>query len=81
MSWDQLPRENIALYNFPENLFTGTRTHDPVFGKDVFIWKVDFNILQIMSLNSRQEPGRTILQPNPLQTQPHPIANERLSAS
>jgi LCP family protein required for cell wall assembly len=42
----QLPRENIALYNFPEDLFTGARTHDPVFGKDVFIWKVDFNILQ-----------------------------------
>jgi hypothetical protein len=42
----QLPRENIDMYNFPENLFTGTRIHDPVFGKDVFIWKVDFNILQ-----------------------------------
>jgi len=42
----QLPRENIALYNFPENLFTGTRIHDPVFSKDVFIWKADFNILR-----------------------------------
>jgi hypothetical protein len=34
------------MYNFPETLFTGTRIHDPVFGKDVFIWKVDFKILQ-----------------------------------
>ena len=42
----QLPRENITLYNFPENLFTGTRIHDPVFSKDVFIWKVDFNVLR-----------------------------------
>ena len=42
----QLPRQNIALHNFPENLFTGTRIYDPVFKKDVFIWGVDFNILQ-----------------------------------
>ncbi len=42
----QLPRENIALYNFPENLFTGTRIYDPVFEKGVFIWKVDFNMLR-----------------------------------
>jgi polyisoprenyl-teichoic acid--peptidoglycan teichoic acid transferase len=42
----QLPHQNIALYNFPESLFTGTRTYDPVFKKDVFIWDVDFNILQ-----------------------------------
>jgi LCP family protein required for cell wall assembly len=45
----QLPRENIALYNFPENLFTGSRIYDPVFPeqkKGVFYWKVDFNILR-----------------------------------
>ncbi len=42
----QLPHQNIALYNFPENLFTGTRTYDPVFKKAVFIWGVDFNLLQ-----------------------------------
>ncbi|MGA7194235.1 MAG: LCP family protein [Anaerolineales bacterium] len=42
----QLPRENIALYNFPENLFTGSRIYDPVFKKGVFIWKVDFSILR-----------------------------------
>ncbi len=45
----RLPRQNIALYSFPENLFTGTRIHDPVFSdlkKGVFIWKADFNILR-----------------------------------
>jgi len=45
----QLPRENIALYNFPENLFTGSRIYDPVFPEQkqgVFYWKVDFNILR-----------------------------------
>ena len=45
----QLPRENIALYNFPESLFTGSRIYDPVFPdqkKGVFIWEVDFNILR-----------------------------------
>ncbi len=45
----QLPRQNIALYNFPETLFTGTRIFDPVFRdnkKGVFIWDVDFNILR-----------------------------------
>jgi LCP family protein required for cell wall assembly len=45
----QLPRQNIALYNFPENLFTGTRIFDPVFRdqkKGVFIWQVDFKILR-----------------------------------
>ena len=42
----QLPRQNIDLYNFPENLFTGSRIYDPVFKKDVFIWQVDFNVLR-----------------------------------
>ena len=45
----QMPRQNIALYNFPENLFTGIRIYDPVFPdqkKGVFIWKVDFQIMR-----------------------------------
>jgi len=42
----QTPRKNIALYSFPENLFTGTRIYDPVFKKPVFIWDVDFMILR-----------------------------------
>jgi LCP family protein required for cell wall assembly len=42
----QLPRENISLYNFPDNLFTGTRVLDPVFKKNVFIWDTDFLVLR-----------------------------------
>jgi LCP family protein required for cell wall assembly len=42
----QLPRQYITLYSFPEQLFTGTRTYDPVFEKDVFVWDVNFNILR-----------------------------------
>lgn len=45
----QMPRQNIALYNFPENLFTGTRVYDPVFSdqkKGVFVWDVDFQVLR-----------------------------------
>lgn len=42
----QLPRENITLYSFPENLFTGTRIYDPVFKKGVFIWDADFLVLR-----------------------------------
>jgi len=41
-----LPRQNITLHNFPEDLFTGGRIFDPVFDKDVFIWEVDFNKLE-----------------------------------
>jgi LCP family protein required for cell wall assembly len=42
----RLPRTNIALYSFPESLFTGTRVYDPVFQKGVFVWDVDFGILR-----------------------------------
>ena len=45
----QMPRQNITLYNFPENLFTGARQFDPVFPdqkKGVFVWDVDFNIMR-----------------------------------
>lgn len=42
----QLPRQNITLHSFPENLFTGARKYDPVFKKDLFIWDVDFAILR-----------------------------------
>jgi len=45
----QLPREDIALYNFPESLFTGSRIYDSAFPeqkKGVFYWQVDFSILR-----------------------------------
>ena len=42
----QLPHQNIAMYSFPEELFTGTRIYDPVFKKNVFIWDTDFLVLR-----------------------------------
>ncbi len=42
----QVPRANIALYSFPEKLFTGTRVYDPVFESNVFIWDADFLVLR-----------------------------------
>ncbi len=58
----QMPRQNITLYNFPENLFTGTRIHDPVFGdnkKGVFIWDVDFLVLRnyVLQFQNGAWPG------------------------
>ena len=54
----QLPRENIAFASFPQELFTPTRVHDPVFGKNVFVWDVDFNILRqyVASFNAGTWP-------------------------
>jgi anionic cell wall polymer biosynthesis LytR-Cps2A-Psr (LCP) family protein len=42
----QLPAESIALYSFPEDLFSQARVYDPVFKKEVFIWDVDFRVLR-----------------------------------
>lgn len=42
----QLPRKNISLLSFPENLFTGARKYDRVFKKDIFVWDVDFLVLR-----------------------------------
>lgn len=42
----QMPRPSIALYSFPETVFTGTRVYDPVFQKSVFIWDADFLVLR-----------------------------------
>ncbi len=41
----KLPPQNIHFATFPQELFTLTRVLDPVFGKKVSIWDVDFNIL------------------------------------
>ena len=55
----QMPRANIALYSFPEGLFTGTRVYDPVFEKDVFIWDADFLVLRnyVAQFQSGSWPG------------------------
>jgi LCP family protein required for cell wall assembly len=41
----QIQPSNIVFAAFPEDLFKQSRILDPVFGKRVFIWDVDFNIL------------------------------------
>jgi anionic cell wall polymer biosynthesis LytR-Cps2A-Psr (LCP) family protein len=40
-----LDAQNVNGFNFPENLFKGTRVDDPVLGRP-FVWQVDFNILR-----------------------------------
>ena len=42
----QLQPGNIVFANFPEELFKQSRQFDPVFGKSVFIWDVNFDILR-----------------------------------
>lgn len=38
--------QNIIFTNFPEELFEQDRIYDPVFKKNVFTWKVDYDILR-----------------------------------
>ncbi len=42
----QLESGNILFASFPEELFIASRKLDPVFGKKVFIWDVDFEALR-----------------------------------
>ena len=42
----QLAPENIIFTSFPQQLFEQDRIYDPVFKKNVFTWKVDYNILR-----------------------------------
>ena len=42
----KIPSGNIIFASFPAEYFTSTRQHDPVFGKNVFVWDVDFEIIR-----------------------------------
>jgi LCP family protein required for cell wall assembly len=42
----QLQPSNITFANFPENLFTQDRVHDPVFGKSIFVWNADYEVMR-----------------------------------
>jgi len=42
----QLEPQNIIFASFPQELFEQDRTYDPVFKKEIFTWKVDFDILR-----------------------------------
>jgi hypothetical protein len=41
----QMQPGGIVFATFPEELFSQSRHFDPVFGKTVFVWDVDFDIL------------------------------------
>ena len=42
----KIPSGNIVFASFPAEHFRQTRQHDPVFGKNVFVWDVDYKILR-----------------------------------
>lgn len=42
----QIEPGNVVFASFPEEHFKSTRILDPVFGKRVFIWDVDFKLLR-----------------------------------
>ncbi len=42
----QLQPSNITLASFPETLFTQDRVFDPVFGKSIFVWNSDYEVLR-----------------------------------
>lgn len=42
----QIEAGNVVFASFPEEHFKSTRILDPVFGKKVFIWDVDFDMLR-----------------------------------
>lgn len=54
----QIEPGNVVFASFPEEHFKSTRILDPVFGKKVFIWDVDFDILRdyILQFNAGTWP-------------------------
>ena len=56
----KIPSGNIIFASFPGEHFKATRQHDPVFGKNVFAWEVDFEILRsyIRLFNDGTWPSR-----------------------
>lgn len=42
----KIPSGNIVFASFPTEHFKLTRQHDPVFGKNISVWDVDFKVLR-----------------------------------
>lgn len=42
----QIQPGNVVFANFPEELFSQSRQFDPVFGKSIFVWDVNFDDLR-----------------------------------
>lgn len=61
----KIPSGNIVFASFPAEHFKTTRQHDPVFGKNVFVWDVDFEILRsyISLFQNGAWPGAETAQP------------------
>ena len=61
----QIPSGNIVFASFPAEHFKQTRQHDPVFGKNVFVWDVDFQIIRsyISLFNNGAWPNQETTQP------------------
>jgi len=56
----KIPSGNIVFASFPAEHFKQTRVHDPVFGKNVFTWDVDFEVLRsyVNLFNNGAWPGQ-----------------------
>ena len=63
-SGTQIPSGNIVFTSFPEQYFKQARQHDPVFGKNVFVWDVDFQVLRsyVSLFNNGAWPSQTTTQ-------------------
>jgi LCP family protein required for cell wall assembly len=57
----QIPSGNIVFASFPAEHFKQARQHDPVFGKNVFILDVDFQVLRsyVSLFNNGAWPNQT----------------------
>jgi LCP family protein required for cell wall assembly len=61
----KIPSGNIVFAGFPTELFSQARQHDPVFGKNIFVLDVDFNILRsyvsLFNSGAWPVPGQTTM--------------------
>jgi hypothetical protein len=61
----------IQPYDFPQDIFTGTRIQDPVLGY-TFVWDVDFGVLRqyVQDFNAGSWPTQPIPTPQATSTPP-----------
>jgi LCP family protein required for cell wall assembly len=62
----KIPSGNIVFASFPAEYFKQTRQFDPVFGKNVSIWDVDFEVVRsyISLFHNGAWPNEETLQPD-----------------
>ncbi|HLO29791.1 MAG TPA: LCP family protein, partial [Anaerolineales bacterium] len=61
----QIPSGDIVFASFPEEYFKQAREFDPVFGKRVFVWDVDFQVIRdyVGQFNNGTWPAQTAAGP------------------